>query len=377
MKKIYMLAIVLSAVLFACDSSKNKNISSFTINAEFIGVEESTPIYLQRIKDEGLDSIDSAYVKSSKVNFTGNLEAPEMLYLKVGNTRKMVNLFAENSLITVKVNIDSLNKTEVNGSKSHDDMMAFKEIMEPFDNESIKLNQEYREAATNSDTKRINDLMERYEVIRKEQIATIKKFVIDNNESFFSPFLIRGYLSSEMEYLQLDSLLLQLSPVIHSSKDYQALSKRVETLKNVEVGMPAVDFALNDTTGNPISISAFQGKILLIDFWASWCAPCRHENPNVVKLYNDYKDKGFEIIGVSFDENRSRWIDAIHKDQLTWPHVSDLKGWQSAAGKLYAISSIPATVLLDRTGMIIAKNLRGDALREKLEEIYAVEDQNI
>ena len=112
---------------------------------------------------------------------------------------------------------------------------------------------------------------------------------------------------------------------------------------------------------------------VIVDFWASWCGPCRRENPNVVKLYNDFNDKGFEIIGVSFDEHRDRWIKAIHDDGLTWPHVSDLQGWKSAAGKLYAINSIPATVLLDREGNIVAKNLRGTALREKLEELYAAE----
>jgi peroxiredoxin len=141
--------------------------------------------------------------------------------------------------------------------------------------------------------------------------------------------------------------------------------------------MPAVDFALNDTTGNPIAISSFKGDYLLIDFWASWCGPCRRENPNVVALYNDFKDKGFEIIGVSFDDDGNKWINAIHQDGLIWPHVSDLKGWGSAAGKLYGINSIPATVLLDRDGIIIAKNLRGDALRKKLEELYASENQNI
>ncbi|MCK5700964.1 MAG: AhpC/TSA family protein [Cyclobacteriaceae bacterium] len=377
MKKIFLLTIAFATLFFACDSSKNENATSFNLTAEFIGVEDSTPIYLQLVKNGELEIVDSAFLKDSKVKIGATLEAPEMVYLKIGNTRKMVNLFGENGSITVKVNIDSLDKTEVTGSKSHDDMMAFSKYMEPVDEKLNGLNEEYRAAAANSDTEKINELRDRYEVIREEQITMIKKFVTDNNESFISPFIIRRYLSYEMEYTELDGLLTNLSPAIHSSKDYQALSERVETLKNVEIGMPAVDFALNDTTGNPIAISAFKGKILLIDFWASWCAPCRQENPNVVKLYNDFRDKGFEIIGVSFDDNRSKWIDAIQQDQLTWPHVSDLKGWQSAAGKLYAINSIPATVLLDRDGNIVAKNLRGDALRKKVEEICVNEDQNI
>lgn len=377
MRKIFLFTIAIASLLFACDSSKDENNATFTINAEINGVEDATPIYLQLIKDGKLAPIDTAHIMASKVSFIGHLDTPEMMYLQIGDTRKMINLFGENESISVKVHVDSLDKAVVSGSKTHDDLMAFRQYLEPIDEKSNQLNEDYRIASANYDTEKMNELRESYEGIRKEQIAMITKFIVDNNESFIAPFLIKGYLYYEMEYLALDSLLLELSPTIHSSKDYMAIAERVTILKSVAIGMPAVDFALNDTTGNPISISSFQGKILLIDFWASWCGPCRRENPNVVKLYNDYKEKGFEIIGVSFDESRAKWIDAIHQDQLTWPHVSDLKGWSSAAGKLYAVNSIPATVLLDREGNIIAKNLRGDALRKKLEEIYGAEDQNI
>jgi peroxiredoxin len=378
MRKICLFTVAIAFLFFACDPTKNDNNSTFTINAEIIGVEDATPIYLKMVKDGKLTPpLDTANIQSAKVSFTGELDVPEMVYLQIGDTRKMINLFGENGSISVIVHVDSLDKARVTGSDSHDDLMAFKKFLEPIDEKSIKLNEEYQAASANNDTERMNELREMYEQIRVEQIAMIKKFIVDNNESFVAPFLIKGYLYYDMEYPALDSLLSKLSPSIYSSNDYIALVDRVNTLRSVSIGMPAVDFALNDTTGNPISISSFQGKILLIDFWASWCGPCRRENPNVVQLYNDYKDKGFEIIGVSFDESRAKWIDAIHQDQLEWPHVSDLKGWSSAAGKLYAVNAIPATVLLDREGKIIAKGLRGDALRKKLEEIYGAEDQNI
>lgn len=375
MRKISFFALAIAILFFACDSSKDEN--SFTLNIEIIGVEDATPIYLQLVKEGNLEPIDTASILDSKVSFIGHLLEPEMMYLQIGDTRKMVNVFGENASISVKVHVDSLDKAKVSGSETHDDLMAFKKHLEPIDEKTNQLNEEYREAAEISDTEKMDELRETYDGIRLEQVAMIKQFIVDNNDSYIAPFLIKAYLYYDMEYPALDSLLSEISPAIQSSKDYQKLVERVTTLKSVAIGMPAVDFALNDTTGNPISISSFQGKILLIDFWASWCGPCRRENPNVVNLYNDFKDKGFEIIGVSFDESRSKWIDAIHQDQLTWPHVSDLKGWSSAAGKLYAVNSIPATVLLDRDGKIIAKNLRGDALRKKLEEIYGAEDQNI
>jgi peroxiredoxin len=223
----------------------------------------------------------------------------------------------------------------------------------------------------------MDELRTESENIYNDQLDLIYSFIEEKKSSYMAPFVISRYLVYELDYLSLDSLLQQIDPSVHNSLDYIRLSQRVETLKNVAVGKTVTDFTLNDPSGNPVALSSFRGKILLIDFWASWCGPCRRENPNVVKLYNDFNDKGFEILGVSFDEDFNRWVGAIEDDQLTWPHVSDLQGWGSAAGKLYGINSIPATVLVDREGVIVAKNLRGDALREKLEEIYAEEAQNI
>lgn len=375
MNKMFIAACV-AVLFFACDAAKKGNADGFTIHAEISGVEDSTLVYLQLVRENALETIDSAAIESSEVDFSGKLDSPEMVYLNIGNTRKIINIFGENSDISIKVSVDSLDKAEVTGSKTHDDLLAFMDFMKSMDEQSKKLNEEYQLASREQDHGKMQDLATQYEQMRQEQIKMIGQFVNEKKDSFVAPFIIKRYLAYEMEYPALDSLLSGLSPEIQASEDYQTLNDRVMTLKRVEVGQQAVDFALSDTTGNPISISSFRGKVLLIDFWASWCGPCRQENPNVVKLYKDYQGKGFEIIGVSFDESRTKWIDAIHQDQLTWPHVSDLKGWASEAGKLYAINAIPATVLLDREGKIIAKNLRGDALRKKLEEYYAEEDQN-
>jgi peroxiredoxin len=173
-----------------------------------------------------------------------------------------------------------------------------------------------------------------------------------------------------MEYPALNEVASVLDTSLRRSADYTVLAERLAKLERVTEGKPAVDFALADTTGTPLALSSLRGQYVLIDFWASWCGPCRRENPNVVSVYNEYHDQGFEILGVSFDHERNKWLTAIAEDGLTWRHVSDLKGWESEAGQLYAVNSIPHTVLVDPDGKIIAKNLRGEELREKLSAIF-------
>ena len=145
--------------------------------------------------------------------------------------------------------------------------------------------------------------------------------------------------------------------------------EKLNQLRGSSIGYPATNFSQTDPNGKLISLSDFKGKYVLVDFWASWCGPCRGENPNVVKAYNKYKDKGFTVFGVSFDQNKEKWLQAVTADNLTWTHVSDLKGWGNEAGKIFGISSIPQNLLLDKEGKIVAKNLRGADLEAKLEEL--------
>jgi len=203
----------------------------------------------------------------------------------------------------------------------------------------------------------------------KEMKKQLQDFARANNKTVVSPYLVIRN-SWQFELPDLEELLAAMDTSLNGSQYVLALKKRIEILKRVEIGQMAPDFTLNDTTGAPVALSSLKGRVLLVDFWASWCSPCRAENPNVVKAYQAYHKKGFDVLGCSFDQNREKWLKALRNDKLTWTHVSDLKGWGNAAGKLYGINSIPANVLLDKDQKIIGRNLRGADLMKKLEEIF-------
>jgi len=377
MKKVLFIVLGSAMFLGACDAFKSDKNPAYTIDATIRGVEDSTSIFLYVRKDGEMTILDTVALKNSKAQFKGVVESPEMMYINIGTTNKAINLFVENAKIQISAHADSLDKVIVTGSKTQDDFIAFRKALEPIEQRSNDLNQRYQVAMATGDTAAIRQIQIDADQLYPDQTAAITTFIGSKNGSFLTPYIIKNYLVFEMEVEQLDSMLSKLDTTLYHSPDYKFLAERVAVMQKVAIGQPALDFALVDPAGIPVPISSFKGKYLLIDFWASWCGPCRRENPNVVKLYNDFNDKGFEIIGVSFDDDRDKWLKAIEDDKLTWAHVSDLQGWGCEAGKLYAVNSIPATVLLNREGVIIAKNLRGDALRKKLEELLLAEGQNI
>lgn len=201
-----------------------------------------------------------------------------------------------------------------------------------------------------------------------KRVSLVKKMIEDNPSSPTCVFFIE-VLNTE-EYYTYHEKLSEGVKKYNNSKIVKDFITKTENVKKLSVGGIAPDINLKNPDGKSVKLSSLRGKYVLIDFWASWCGPCRSENPNVVRLYDKYNSKGFEIYGVSLDRDRNSWIKAIEKDNLTWTQVSDLKFWKSEGAKLYNVSSIPHTVLLDKEGKIIAKNLRGSSLEKTLEEIF-------
>jgi peroxiredoxin len=202
----------------------------------------------------------------------------------------------------------------------------------------------------------------------QEAIAKIKAFIDKTDNSIVAVFPASQLnMDNDLEYIK--ALADKLYDKYPNEGMVSNLKNKVDAVKNTAVGQMAPDIALNNLEGQEVSLSSLRGKYVLIDFWASWCGPCRQENPNVVRMYNKYKDKGFEIYGVSLDRDEAAWQRAIEKDGLSWVHVSDLNFWNSEVVPLYNIEGIPMTVLIDKEGKIIAKNLRGPSLEAKLAEI--------
>ncbi len=204
--------------------------------------------------------------------------------------------------------------------------------------------------------------------IERERSQSIQTMLLKNADNYASAALIE-YLPAD-DFLPVhDSVLTALIKKYPQNNVVKAKYQEVESVKKLAIGYPAPEITLEDTAGNLFSLSSLKGKVVLIDFWASWCRPCRVENPNMVRLYQTYGKYGFDILGVSLDQNRENWLRAIQTDGLIWNQISDLKGWQSAAGAIYGVRSIPFTVLVDKNGNIIAKGLRGEALEQKIKEV--------
>ncbi|MCU0369927.1 MAG: AhpC/TSA family protein [Bacteroidales bacterium] len=327
-------------------------------------------VYLQKRLQGPLITIDSAQVSKGNFRLKGTIDYPEVYYLTLPATKSSVPFFIEPSEIIVNINTKNINKTKITGSKNQAAYDGYLDMVDQFNAKLKESYQMYNKAEELGDLEKVRHYDSLITVLDEQRSQFSKNYVLQNTQSFVSPYIMyRNSYTYELEDLEkaLNALDTSLSHSVYTG----FLTEYLATLKRTAVGQMYVPFSMQDSTGMMVSLSDLTGRnYLLVDFWASWCAPCREENPNLVRLYNKYHDRGFDIFGVSFDSNRERWLEAIAADSLTWTHVSDLQGWENKAGKLYGIRSIPSNVLLDTTGMIISKNLRGDDLRIKLEELF-------
>jgi len=358
----YILALLITAILFSCQQK-----TSYKIEIKFSD-KPTGMLYLMKEIDKKPTAVDSIDLSNESIVFKGKVETPELFYLKLNDQKNMLRLFLENSKIDIFINPDSIDKAEVTGSVTHDLYRQFASEANKFDAKQRTLYNDYQMMITANDEAGVRLLEVQMEDIYNQQQAYFKSFVDSNPESVVSLYIVKWHLIYELDYQGLNDILVK-NPIT-TTTIYKTLKDRLAILERVQVGKQAIDFLMEDSEGKLITLNDFRGKYLLVDFWASWCPPCRIANPNLVETYKKYNELGFEILGVSMDNDREQWLEAIEADNLTWKHVSDLKGWQNAAGQLYGVNSIPHIILVDKEGIIIGNRLSHEELETKLDEIF-------
>ena len=293
----------------------------------------SGTIYLKGFRNKTFFNIDSSKIVNGQFNFKGNVKRPDLFGISTNRDESFspYYIFIENNTIQVSIDTSNVRTAKITGSAA-------------------------------------NDLFEKYK--SKQHGFNIDSLIKQYPSSAVTAYILYRNFATSLTPAEIESSLRLFDPSLADLSYINELKEIVEIKKRVEKGKPAVDFSALSPEGKSLKLSNYYGNYLLLDFWASWCGPCRRENPNLVKVFNKYKSKGFNIFAVSLDQKKENWTNAIAKDNLTWIHVSDLKFWDSAPAKLYAVRNIPSNFLIDPKGNIIGQNLRGEELEKVLSEIF-------
>jgi thiol-disulfide isomerase/thioredoxin len=319
-------------------------------------------------------SVDSTTILSNKFSMQGNAINPSISFIRVENFGFNLPIILEEGSIKVKIFKDSVAASKISGTTSNDHFNDYKLETKIFIKSIDEIKSEIQIAAQNGNNQLVNDLQNDYDIVQKQIHEYEVEFLKRNFDSYLSIILLERFVNSKtaISTSEAKEIFSLFTDRIKNSD----IGIRLEAIFNnpdqpIEVGNFAPNFDAPTPGGQLLNLNDKLGKVTLLEFWASWCGPCRRENPNLVKIYNRYNEKGFEIIGVSLDKSKPQWIRAISDDYLTWSHVSNLQFWQDPIARLYKVSAIPASFILDEKGMIVAKNLRGSQLESKVSELLS------
>jgi peroxiredoxin len=354
MKKICALLLFFPVLAFSQEG--------FTLSGQIEGLKPNTLVALIDANNP-TDTLAQAMNADGKFALKGKVSEPGLYNIIFAEAQKKAVMFLDNSKVTVSGDLSQVQNLKYTGSPSQVDFTEFQQKFNPLFQELNNINQRAQLAGMN------DTLSLRTQEIYKEVQAGIDAFLKTKKDSYVAPFLVLVTAQFTDNVDLLEKRYTGFSENIRNSFYGKYLKEMLDNAKAGAVGTNAIDFTQNDVNGKPVTLSSFKGKYVLVDFWASWCGPCRQENPNVVNTYNDFKGKNFTVLGVSLDKAKEPWLKAIKDDGLAWTQVSDLKFWNNEVAQKYKVQSIPQNFLVGPDGKIVAVNLRGAALREKLKEL--------
>lgn len=391
MKKIALLLATIS-LLVSCNKDK------YVVTGTIKGIENGKNVFLEKQDEMGqLKAVDTVQVKDGKFSFEGKAAEPEIHLIQVDGANGKVPFILENGDITMVINKDSIMNTKVTGTYNNDELTSYKKSGEQIQKKMMKFQEDnmakMTEAQQKKDTVVMNSLRAEYMKFQEDFAKQSDTYVASHPKAFISALIIEGMFNQMApDVKKIEEYYNKLDKSLQGTKPGKSIKTKLDQIKNPtaapqapampqgaapapakwgKVGKQAPDFSAKSPDGKLISLKESLGKVTIIDFWASWCGPCRRENPNVVALYNEFHSKGLNIIGVSLDEDLSKWKDAIAKDKITWTQVSNLKGWQDPIAKQYEVEQIPTTFLLDANGKFIARDLFGEELKAKIQELLS------
>lgn len=374
-----MLLTVITVLISCNKAGDNEYIISGTVK----GIADGKTVILEKQDNMGqVVPLDTVKVKDGKFTMTGSAKEPEIMLLQVETTQGKVPFVLENGDIKITIDKDSLQKSKFSGTYNNDVFTKFNDDLTKFQKEFQKkltsfqnANMAKMNAAQEAkDTITINKLMKEYQGIQKEGMEFYVKFAEGNPKALLSALIVDSMLNDPaVDLVRVKKIYAGFTPELKKYKPGKSIQSKLDKIgkpvtvaAEANVGSVAPDFTALNPEGKSISLKQSLGKVTLVDFWASWCKPCRAENPNVVALYAKYHAKGLNILSVSLDKEASAWKAAIAKDKLTWNHVSNLKEFEDPIALQYGINAIPSIFILDAKGVIIAKDIRGEELNAKI-----------
>lgn len=369
MKHLFTLSILF--LIFSCTTDSN----TYSLEGETQGFEDGTQVLVFKVLDNNQpQTIDTLTVKDGK--FSGSYPKTEeigMRYLTIGNAKTNLLFFPENTDLKAVIDKDNLQDAYVLGGTQNELYTSFTKRMNELNIKKKENIDAYRKAREEQDGIAASEIQKNNILIVNEESDFKKDFVTTNSNSLFSVMLLSEMINrKEINASEANEILGKLSPKMAATSYAKQVKEVLSSMKKADVGAMAPQFSAPTPEGEMVSLKEAMGTYTIIDFWASWCKPCRRENPNLVRVYEKYHDKGLNIISISLDKDsqKDRWIKAIEDDKLSWTNISNLKFWREPIALQYNVRSIPAAFLIDSEGKIIAKNLRGRALDTKMAELF-------